>query len=249
MVESAEIFLKKDVNSKTRESILTFRILYDLKLAAALSGYDLSCFISDVDRDGFDIVLDDLDSLRKIQLKSVAKSSSTSTWNIHRSILRPDMSLCEMLGYEPTTAGTGVQGAVILIEFTGHPNYLDISYFYTDIFVITALELGVVRRERKINRSVFAKFRSSLQNGKSTEKIAVPKSLFVKAKGPEHLLGLLAFHNRISYVWWQHLLKIGEDRFHRPVLRSELPAPLAELPELVAKNLVLLTDDLREGGA
>ena len=70
MSNNLESFLFKEKNSRTKESLVNYRLFYDLKLAAALDGYDLSLYTPDVDRDGFDIIIDDHDSVRKIQLKN-----------------------------------------------------------------------------------------------------------------------------------------------------------------------------------
>ena len=71
MSSQLEKFLLADVNSRAKESLINYKLFYDLKLSAALDGYDLSLYTPDVDRDGFDIILDDRDSVRKIQLKTV----------------------------------------------------------------------------------------------------------------------------------------------------------------------------------
>ncbi len=76
MTTELETFLLEGENSRTKESLVNYRLFYDLKLAAALQGYDLSLYTPDVDRDGFDIILDDQDSVRKIQLKTVSNDST-----------------------------------------------------------------------------------------------------------------------------------------------------------------------------
>jgi len=72
----------------------------------------------------------------------------------------------------------------------------------------------------------------------------VPKSLFVEAKGPEHLLGLMALHNRINHGWWHHLINIGKDHFVKPIDDAELPAPKVRLREEIADQLIDLTEGL-----
>ena len=63
-------------NTHAIEELFNYRLLYDLKLAAFAHGYHLLTYYTDVDHDGFDVILDDRDYLRKIQLKTVAKDSS-----------------------------------------------------------------------------------------------------------------------------------------------------------------------------
>lgn len=244
MTIELESFLFKEENSRTKESLVNYRLFYDLKLAAALRGYDLSLYTSDVDRDGFDIILDDQDSVRKIQLKTVLKNATTSTWHIHKTMLRPDVEFCEYLGFEPTQSGTGVQGGVILMELDPQNDSMAIRYYYTDVFVITALYLNIVNRNPKIRSTIFDSFYQNIRDGVSNEKMPVPKSLFIEAKGPEHLLGLMALHNRISYGWRHNLISIGKDHFFHPIDDSVLPAPKTMLKESIADELIKLTEGL-----
>lgn len=244
MTNELESFLFQEENSRTKESLVNYRLLYDLKLAAALSGYDLILYTPDVDRDGFDIIIDDRDKVRKIQLKTVLKNSTTSTWHIHKTMLRPDVGFCDQLGFEPSPFGTGVQGGVILMELDPNPSSMGISYYYTDVFVVTALYLRIVNQTPKVRETVFDSFYRNVRDGVSNEKLSLPKSLFVEAKGPEHLLGLMVLHNRINYGWWHHLINIGKDHFHQPVDDSDLPAPKEKLREIVADDLLELTNGL-----
>ncbi len=244
MTTDLESFLFKEENSRTKESLVNYRLFYDLKLAAALHGYDLSLYTPDVDRDGFDIILDDQDSVRKIQLKTVLKNATTSTWHIHKTMLRPDDVFCEQLGFEPTQSGTGVQGGVILMELDPQNDSLEIRYHYTDVFVITALYLNIVSRSPKIRSTIFDTFYQNIRDGVSHEKMPVPKSLFVEAKGPEHLLGLMTLHNRINYGWWHNLINIGKDNFFQSIDDSDLPAPKTKLREIIADQLIELTEGL-----
>src|SRR5579862_2551527 len=94
-------FLNASSNTRTRERIFFHRLYYDLKIAAAARGYHLGLFEPDVDRDGFDIVLDDRDQARQFQLKSATKSSKTNGWNTTLRFLRPlSMLDIERMGFE-----------------------------------------------------------------------------------------------------------------------------------------------------
>jgi hypothetical protein len=57
-MELSEYF-KDSANLVTRERIYFHKIAFDLELAAARKGYHLQLFEPEVDRDGFDIVLND----------------------------------------------------------------------------------------------------------------------------------------------------------------------------------------------
>jgi len=73
-------FLNASVNTKTRERIFFNKFYFDVKLAAGRRGYPLTMFEPEVDRGGFDVVLDDADTTRHLQLKSATRSSGTNQW-------------------------------------------------------------------------------------------------------------------------------------------------------------------------
>lgn len=68
--KALQAFLKAKVNSVSRERIFHNKLFFDLKLAAARARYHLSIFEPEVDRDAFDIFLDDGDNERRIQVKT-----------------------------------------------------------------------------------------------------------------------------------------------------------------------------------
>ncbi len=234
-------FLKYPANSTTKESLIGYRIFYDLKLMAALKGYDLRINTPDVDRDGFDIILDDKDREVKIQLKTVLDDSKTQCWSIHKTLLRPRSELCEKLGFEDSPSGTGIQGGIILVELSPKIDSLDVTYYYTDILVITALRLLIVNKSPKIQEKTFRSFYQEIAIGTSHDKINVRKSFFVKAKTPDHLLGLMGLHST-SRVGWSHLIAIAEDHFLGPVNNPDIPIPF--LRQFIAEQLISLTDNL-----
>lgn len=81
-------FLSEPINSVTRERIFFNRLYYDLKLAAARRGYALTVFEPEVDRESYDIVLDDGDVERRFQLKTRMADSKTKTWEVKRPMER-----------------------------------------------------------------------------------------------------------------------------------------------------------------
>lgn len=52
-------YLREAANSVGREKTFNYRLYFDLKLAAALGNYHLQVFQPDVDKDGYDLVLED----------------------------------------------------------------------------------------------------------------------------------------------------------------------------------------------
>ena len=231
-------FLKESANTTARESLIGSRISYDLKLMAALKGYDLRFFTPDVDRDGFDMILDDGSREVKVQVKTVLDDSKTTSWWIHKTMLRPRNEICEPLGFEESPSGTGIQGGIILVELSPRIDSLDVTYYYTDILVITALFMRIVNKTPRIAKSTFLSFYRRIQLGTSHDRISVPRSFFVRAKTPDRLLGLMGLHSE-SDVGWFHLIAIAKRRDD-----GELPIQVRK--KHLAEQLINLTDDLSE---
>lgn len=135
MATQLEKFLNDPKNMQAREALLMHRLFYDVKLAAARRGYYLNSYFDDVDNDGFDVIFDDQDCIKKIQVKSVGVNSTTQSWNIHKKILRPSIYLTNILGFDPSPEGVGTEGGVILIEFEDAGGGLEFAYYYSDCFI------------------------------------------------------------------------------------------------------------------
>jgi hypothetical protein len=200
-------FLRESEQSHAREEILNHKLLFDLKLAAGSCGYHLQNYYSDVDHDGFDLILDDAVNLRKIQLKSVGHNATTSKWEINRGLLRPMASNLESLGFQLTSPQLdggkicwGAEGGVILITYKVDKNNVLVTYRYTDIYIITAISLGILRRGAPTIKCANA-LRKLLPVGESTEKLEVNKGLFIKVSSPEHLLCLAGMKSAIPRNW------------------------------------------------
>ena len=233
------LFLKEAANTTARESLIKSRISYDLKLMAALKGYDLRIHTPDVDRDGFDIILDDKDREVKAQLKTVLDDSKTSSWHIHKTMLRPSYEICEALGFEDSPSGAGMQGGIILVKLSPRTDSLGVAYYYTDILVITALYFRIVNKSPKISEKAFYSFYKNIMIGTSHDKIQVPRSFFVKAKTPDHLLGLMGLHSE-SHVGWFNLIAIAKGQ-------DDPEDPIDVRKEILAEQLINVTDGLERG--
>ena len=66
-----EKFLLEPSHCHAKESILMNKLIFDFKLAASIRGYHLESYTSDVDHEGFDIIFDDQDQIKKLQVKTV----------------------------------------------------------------------------------------------------------------------------------------------------------------------------------
>jgi hypothetical protein len=229
-----ENYLLAQCNSQARESLLNNRLFFDLKLAAAERGYFLNLYLPEVDKDGFDIILDDQDSLTKIQLKSVMKNNSTSSWYIHKSLLRPDERFREELGFEPSPTGTGYQGGVILIEIEVNSNdVLNVEYYYTDIIILLGIRDKIIELSSRPTDNAIKKLFSDLTRGFSHEKVAVHKKMFIKAKNPAGLLALIGMHNKENTTFWRYHIQT----MVWPCNKDTLPTTLENLKKHVNEEI------------
>src|ERR1043165_6959173 len=107
-------FCRMPANSVTRERIFFHKLYFDLKLAAARRGYALTLFEPEVDRDAYDVMLDDGDTQRRVQLKTVLKTAKTAKWDSTKRFMRLEEVYGDRLGIAPSDCGVG--GGFILIE-------------------------------------------------------------------------------------------------------------------------------------
>ena len=221
--EVLQAFLKAKVNSVSRERIFHNKLLFDLKLAAARAGYHLSIFEPEVDRDAFDIFLDDGDNERRIQVKTVLASSTTKNWKSTKRFMRPGMIYGERLGM--ALADCGVGGGFLLVKINDSSADAPVTYSYTDYFVATALDMRLLcettvpkkqgRGRRKDDRqNTASKFLRSLGSGNARDPIRLPLPLFVRPKCSDGLLALMNLHSSTGcYLPSDMILEAVEDRF------------------------------------
>lgn len=248
MSNQLEQFLNEPENMHAREAILMHRMFFDVKLAATRSGYYLNTYFDDVDHDGFDVIFDDKDCLKKTQVKSVCSGAATNSWDIHKRILRPSIYLIEKLGFESSAVGEGNEGGVILMEFKDASDHLDVRYFYTDLFVLMAFESGIIKRRDGRRQKAIETCLEGLYVGLGSERLSVPKAAFIEAKNPNALLALAGMHSN-NHGSWKHNVIVATNNIKLAADRSfELPAPIdkfvgfigGEILELAADNDLLL---------
>lgn len=133
--DSLRKWMNEPGNLHGREAILMHRLCFDVQLAAAQRGYYLNTYYDDVDHDGFDVIFDDQDTIKKTQVKSVDSKAVTGQWGIHKRILRPSFEHIDKLGFEPSAEGLGVEGGFILMQFDTAIPGTAVKYFYTDLYV------------------------------------------------------------------------------------------------------------------
>jgi hypothetical protein len=196
-------FLAASHNTKTREHMFFNRLYYDLKVAAARRGIHLSVFQPEVDRDGYDVVLDDGDHERRFQLKSFLKDAKTSRWDIGKGLLRPDAAYGEWLRLELPLCGYG--GGVILIEIDASSDMPSVEYLYTDYFIISGLDARMWLETSsdkpkpgppaRLRAGVARDLLKSLWVGNRGDKIEVARQCFLRAKSSDALLAMAGMHS------------------------------------------------------
>src|SRR5438132_14361607 len=80
-------WMSKKANSHARDALLMHRLCFDIQLAAARRESYLNLYYDDVDHDGFDLIFDDQDTLKKMQVKTVEADACTGQWDIDTRIL------------------------------------------------------------------------------------------------------------------------------------------------------------------
>jgi hypothetical protein len=236
-----EEYLFDSNNSHAKESLINNKLIFDLKLAAARRGYFLNIYTPEVDKDGFDIIFDDQDLLTKVQLKTVMAKAKTNSWDIHKTLLRPDPYICEQLGFEPSPSGSGCQGGVILIEIEdSDENNFQVRYYYTDIIILCGLRDEIIKVIDKPSDKALRTFIKNVNDGTSHERITIYKNVFLEAKTPASLLALMGMHNTENTgVFRFHLQKLVE-----PCLEEELASPPDKLAEFINEELKSISNSI-----
>ncbi|WP_440145311.1 hypothetical protein ACS016_09900 [Aeromonas veronii] len=189
-------FFTEPSNSSRRESLLLNRMSYDLQLAAATSGYYLKVYNSDVDDNGYDVIIDSEMVTKKLQIKSLLTTSKTRSWKINKGLIKPDVDEVTLLIDWTNIHPPGIGGGVILQEVQLNELDINIQYYYSDIWIITLYSKGIIGdlRQQKVARKLI----SQLIDGNHHDKINITKSLFLKVKSPSCLLSLMCIHS--NYV-------------------------------------------------
>ena len=237
-----EQYLFKPSSSSARESIINNKLIFDLKLAAAHANYFLNIYVPEVDKDGFDVIFDDQESLAKIQLKTVMRQAGTSKWSFHKRLLRPTPFRCEKLGFEFSPHGVGDEGGIILIEIDASDKF-KVRYFYTDITIICGIRDSLFKLLRPPRNEVITNFFSDISMGSGRERICLSKSLFFEVANPSALLSFMGLRNDYySRMWRFHVTKLIEPR--EP--DSELAAPYEILKRLQNNDISLMSPRVKK---
>ncbi|HDX8597044.1 TPA: hypothetical protein RQN60_003401 [Aeromonas dhakensis] len=188
--ELARRFFYSPENSTRRESILINKLLFDLQLAYAMQGYYLKSYRTDVDDNGYDLVLDSEDISRKIQVKSTMLDSATKTWDIAKGVLRPDLFLMSKHSMW-SNLSAGISGGVILQDVILNDGDISINYYYSDLVIISLYCFGIIGN--KTNQQSALRVINELHLESFHDKVKLSKSCFLRLKSPSALLELMGF--------------------------------------------------------
>jgi hypothetical protein len=238
MANCLKTFLSSSDRSSSREYLLTTRLVHDLGVAAAVSGYDLLVYLPSVDADGFDVIFDDRDRLVAMQLKSIVAEGKAADWKIRRSLLRPRAEEADIFGFRSIGNGAGRAGGVILTTATAMGEAIDVAYSYTDMFVLSALWSNIVQKpEAQLRR--LSRLRAELES-ESTGFVNVPRSAFIKAGSPVQLLALAGLHNSLDSAWRSQMLAL----LRHENLGVEPPVNVQSLRDQISCGLNALSQNI-----
>ena len=200
-----EQFFNQPKNTTRREALLLNRLSYDVQLAAALNNYYLKVYISDVDDNGYDVIFDSEMVTRKLQIKSFMSTSSTRSWSVSKGLIKPSMESRRKMGVWSHIDVEGIEGGVVIQRVCLQNESIDIKYFYTDIWLLTANAWGLIGSKSQ-NRAAF-KFLQSLSGFDYHEKQRIPISLFFEPRDVECLIGVMGFSTRYDYPQHRYLMR------------------------------------------
>jgi hypothetical protein len=236
MTNCLKTFLSTFQRSRSREYLLTTRLVHDLGVAAAASGYDLLVYLPTVDADGFDVIFDDRDRLVAMQLKSIVADGRAADWKIRRSLLRPRAEDADVFGFKSPQSGAGRGGGVILSTATAVGEGIEVVYSYTDMFVLSVLWSNIVKKPKPQQQRLL-RLRTDLQ-AESTGVVEIPRSAFLKAGTPIKLLALAGLRSCINSTWRSKMLALlrYENLNGKPSVDAEF------LRDQIAKELNVLSE-------
>lgn len=142
---AAREFLAASENTVIRERMYFNLLFFELKLAAARRKYDIAIFEPEVDRSGFDVILDDRDLEKRFQLKTVIEGAKTASWEVHKRLLRPTYDDGELASWSPMQCGLG--GGLLVIDISLGDTSRELSYRYLDWHILTAFSDGLIGKK------------------------------------------------------------------------------------------------------
>jgi hypothetical protein len=194
-------FLQDPRNSQVRESLINNHFYYNIKLAGAKGEVDLQLFRPEVDKEGYDLIINDGDKISMLQLKTKCESSATDDWDIQKQLLRPGMYNARILGFEESPEGVGYEGSFILIVFNIQNSDLIFQYYYTDIFILKAIEEKIIKLDNDRKYQSVLNAINDLSRGSRYDKVNIKLSSLIKISDVSSLLALSDINSEKLNNW------------------------------------------------
>lgn len=194
-------FLQNPRNSQVRESIINNYFYYNVKLAGAKGEVDLQLFRPEVDKEGYDLIINDGDKISMLQLKTKCELSATDDWDIQKQLLRPSMYNAHIMGFEESPEGVGFEGSFILIVFNIQDSNLIFEYYYTDIFILKAIEEKLIKLENDRKYESVLNTIKELTRGNRYDKVNIKLNSLIKISDVSSLLALSDIHSEKLNNW------------------------------------------------
>lgn len=248
MAKQLADFLDNSENSVSREVMLSHRVSYELKVGSALANFDLRVYRPDVDRDGFDMLLEQRSLTRPLQLKSRRKGASTGSWKVRSHLLHPSRIRSGYLHFALPRIGLGdgLDGALLVVEFTVAGDSLSIEYLYFDLAVAAAHTLGITAAPQRTVDSA-TQLLSTLRRLDGNGSVTIGAGMALRVPTAEGVLALLGFRTRFRGSFWYETLRAyalknrfdaGDEKRPIPELISLASDALAEIQSGVPRKAV-----------
>lgn len=192
-----------------RENKIFHRLAYEFAEVSSCLGHKIDLMVPEIDRHGYDcFFFDPEDNVSKyIQLK--ARYGNTSSWDIHRRFFLPNVYDAMKIAWD--NIFTGIGGGIILCDIEVINNSVNITYKYTDLFVLLALANGVFGSDdiqKKAKSALVDLHKDGIDDeGNPIKRISIKEWMFLtpkKEKQIEFLLFMMGFQSN----WQKHVRAI-----------------------------------------
>lgn len=235
-------YLKLSKNSVFKEKLVNYKFFFEVKLASARQQNDIRIYVPEIDKDGYDVVLDDGDNIKPFQLKATNNSSKTSKWEVQKNLLRPNPLNCELLGYEQSPEGEGTEGGFILVSIVVTADDIErFDYYYTDAYIIKAFELGLLRYNNKTYEEKIKQLIAQLHSGSRREKVILNKSKLVKVKSVDNLLALSNVPSITHNQWQLSFRNFIKNKNTNSTITNERQEIVSLLKELIDDKRIIIS--------
>ncbi|MDY0144144.1 MAG: hypothetical protein RBR97_19865 [Bacteroidales bacterium] len=195
-----------------REELFNHKLFYDLKMAAARREYHLKIFQSNVDIEGFDIMLDDNQKACRFQLKTRFNSQTRVLKNIHSVMLLPKRRNANLIRFDNGICPTLDNGVIFIdIKYLENDICPKVDYYYLDFYLLHSISEEFISSKLKYKCKAQAILEELLCSKRKNKRIKVPISLFIKLKDASSLLAICGFdseeNNTLQYFYMKIFAK------------------------------------------